>query len=197
LAAPIDMKRVLVSIAALSLVSCGPRSPGPHGGELIYWRVTTSDVAFASCSDAPSFRDPIKPVEVTGNTYLIYKTAADNKTATSQRCESFDRASCRDTEPQIVFTVAGNQLFFTTEKKTPLIEGQDAGCQLNSVQQWTLSDKGENLDAEITNTLSEVDSETMPNQCAADEESIKTQSPNKTGLNGCVVTFTMQATIKQ
>src|SRR5947208_3291312 len=92
---------------ACAVLACGPRAPGPHANELIYWHVTSSDVQFANCSDDPQFRGQIDPIDIdAGNTYLIYLVSKDGKTATSQDCTSFDRASC--TPGEIVFDVAGN-----------------------------------------------------------------------------------------
>jgi hypothetical protein len=56
-----------------------------------------------------------------------------------------------------------------------------------------LTDQGETLSMEVTNVLSLVD-----NQAACDtiEAQIKDQSPNKTGLQGCIVKFTVGASIR-
>jgi hypothetical protein len=185
------MRTLLLLSSSLLLLACGgPRKPGPHPNEIIYWRITASDLLFANCSDNAEFRADIKPVPIEANTFLIYKVDAEGKHATGQSCTTFDPATCKDTEPVVVFDAAGNQLLFTKEKKTAL---GDQGCMLQSIQQWTLTDKGEDLDVEITNTLSEVDN---PTACDSAEASIKAQSPNKLGLSGCVVTFTLTGTIK-
>jgi hypothetical protein len=185
-------RKLLPLFAALvALAACGgPRQPPAKPGQTLFWRVTSSDVTFTQCSDDPAFRKDTVPIAFDENTYVIYRMEADGKKATALKCTKLDVSTCEDSTTGVVFDVAGNELLFSKETKSPI---GTAGCQLNGAQSWVLTDQGETLSMEVTNVLSLVD-----NQAACDtiEAQIKDQSPNKTGLQGCIVKFTVGASIR-
>jgi len=177
-------------VAALTLLCCGPRAPGPHPDETMFWRITSSEAAMTACTDDPSFKDQVKPIEYTDNTYLMYRVAKDGKQATALACTQLDSRTCQDSPSGIVFDVAEHELLYATESKEAIGDG---GCQLQGAQSWVLTDKGETLTMEVNNSLSLVDSPTV---CPKIEEQVKAQSPNGLGVQGCIVQYTIGATIK-
>ncbi|MHB8875798.1 MAG: hypothetical protein ACYC8T_19090 [Myxococcaceae bacterium] len=181
--------RVLLAAATLTLTACGPRTPGPHPNETMFWRITSSDVTTTGCTDDPGFRSQLSPIEFNESTYLMYRLEKDGTQATALECASLDSRSCEVSSTGIVYKVAGHELLYVTDTKTPIGTG---GCQLQGVQSWTLTDFGETLSIEITNTLGLVDS---PSSCPGVEEQVKRQSPNGLGVQGCIVKYTVGATI--
>jgi hypothetical protein len=63
------------------------------------------------------------------------------------------------------------------------------GCQLQDAQSWILTDKGKSLDLSVSHALSLVD---KPMECEALDQQVKDSSPNKLGVQGCVVTFKVE-----
>ncbi|MBI3183872.1 MAG: hypothetical protein HYZ28_17180 [Myxococcales bacterium] len=180
-----------MALAALAaLVACGPRQPGPRPGEVLFWRVTSSEVSFVECTDDPGFRDQLKPVAIDENTYLIYRVEKDGRRATALSCESFSAASCSDHPSGIVYEVAGNELFYSRETKDPIGTG---GCMLQDAQSWVLTDKGVTLEMVASHVLGLVDS---PTDCESLEAQVKRQSPNGLGVQGCIVRFTLGAMLR-
>lgn len=182
------MKRV-APFVALAVLACGPRQPGAVAGQVYFWKVVSSAVEFGTCSDEKQFRDGLMPLKFEANSFLIYKVAADAKTAVTQTCTRVDPTTCTPSSTNVVFTVATPELVFTSEGKTPL--GM-AGCQLLDSSTWTLLDKGASGTLEIVHVLTEVDN---PTACTAAETQLKAQAPNMTGLEGCVVTFKVGLTL--
>ncbi len=168
--------------------ACGPqtRSPGGTPGEVVFWRITSSEVSFTDCTDEADFRDSISPVAYDQSSYLIYRIEPDGKRATSLTCRSLNPSSCTENPTGTVYEIAGNELISTRETKDPIGTG---GCQLQLVQQVRLTDYGETLDVDIANIVSLVDHE---QDCARVEAQLKAQAPNQTGLQGCVVRFTLR-----
>lgn len=170
--------------ATVLFVACGgPREPGSRPNETVYWKVTKSDVEFGQCTDDPLFRDQIKPVEFSENSYFVYRVEQDGTKATNMACTSFAPSSCVKSEPELVFDVAGNELNLTRQLKNPIGDG---GCQLQTTQQWVATDKGTAMDLDVSNTMSLVD---HPTECERIEQDVKSQSPNQLGFQGCVVTY--------
>ena len=171
-------------LAGLALaISCGPRQPGAAANQTYFWRVTSSEVTFGTCSDEPQFRMDLAPLKFEANSYLIYKVDPTGKTAVTQSCDRVDPASCKPSPAKVTFTVADPELIFTSEGKSAL--GAN-GCQLLDSTTWILTDKGTAGTLEITHVLSLVDN---PMACMTAEAQLKQQAPNKVGLEGCVVTF--------
>jgi len=181
------MKRWMLG---LLLLACGPRKPEMVPGKTMFWRVTSSSVAFGACSDDPEFRQGIQPIRFEPNTYLVYKIDPDGRKARLQSCQSFDPSSCVDHSSGLVFDVAGTQLLLSRESKSPI---GNQGCQLHVAQTWTLSDEGETLNTEVVDVLSLVDNRAA---CDSLEAQVKADSPNGQGLQGCVITFKIGASIR-
>ncbi len=169
---------------------CGPRQPGPVPGETIFWRVTSSEVTFTQCSDDPVFRADTTPIAFDENTYVIYRVEPDGKKATALKCTTLDKSSCEPSSTGVVFDVAGNELLFSKESRSPI---GSAGCNLQGAQSWVLTDQGETLTMQVVNVLSLVDNTTA---CDAIEKQVKDQSPNKLGLQGCIVNFSVGASYR-
>jgi hypothetical protein len=182
------MRFLTLGALAILLVSCGPRSPGAKPGETLYWRVTSSDVSYASCTDDPQFRT-IEPIGFDENTYFIYRVERDGKKATALTCQSFDSASCVPHSSGLAFDVAGTELLYAREGKSAI--GQN-GCMLLDSQSWVLTDHGVAMDMEVSHILSLVDAQEA---CDQVEETIKAQSPNGLGVRGCIVRFTLGLTL--
>lgn len=173
-------------LGVLCLVAaCGPtpRTPGAAPNQTYFWRVLTSEVVFGKCSDEAQFRMDLAPLKFAANSYVIYKADATGKTASTLTCDRVDPATCMPAPMQITFTVANPELIFTSTGKSALGIG---GCQLQDTTTWLLVDSGPIGTLEIAHVLSEVDN---PTACMAAEAQLKLQAPNKTGLEGCVVTF--------
>lgn len=179
-----------MGLAAFWALAACARQPPPRPNELLFWRIVSSQLDFAQCTDDPGFRGQLQPVPFDENTYLVYRVEADGKKATAQSCESFSSSSCAPHPSGMVFEVAGNELLFNTQAKQPI--GQE-GCNLNDAQSWVLADRGESMDLEVSHVLGLVDHATA---CEAIESQIKKQSPNGLGLQGCVVRFQVSGALK-
>lgn len=182
------MRLPILAGVALLLSCGGPRKPGARPGETLYWRVISSDVSYSACTDDPEFRT-IEPIPFDENTYFIYRVEQDGKKATALKCESFDPASCQPHTSGLAFDVAGTELLFSQEGKSPI---GSAGCNLLDSQTWVLTDHGTTMTMEVNHVLSLVDA---PAACDTVEETVKAQSPNGVGLRGCMVKFTLGMTL--
>ncbi len=184
------MKRCIVwASLALATAACGRRTGPPKPGEVLFWRVTSSSVDFNGCTDDAQFRDPLKPIAFDENTYLIFRVEPDGKKATALDCGSLSVSSCQPSASGVVFDIAGSELIFGRDQKSAIT---GTSCMLSSAQSWVLSDQGTTLDLTITNVLSLTDAAT---ECAQFDEQVKNQSPNRLGLQGCVVNFKVGATL--
>ncbi len=186
----LTLRWIFAALVPLLLVACGPRKPGPHPGETIFWRITSSDAQPSGCTDDPSFTSQIKPIAVDANTYLIYRVDGQGKSATALDCTTFDTSSCQPSSSGVVYDIAGHELLFATEAKTPI---DKSTCQLQSAETWDLTDQGTTLAITISDVLALVDDATA---CDKLETQVKAQSPNGLGLQGCMVNYTLGATIE-
>src|SRR5688500_8357168 len=176
------MKRFVLVV--LLFAGCGPRQPGAAPNQTYFWKVTSSDVTFGTCSDEPSFRMQLAPLKFEANSYVIYQTDSTAKTGVTQTCERVDALTCKPSTTNVIFTVAGTELLFNSSSKSELVGS--GGCNLLDTTSWVLTDKGTDGTLEITHILSLVDN---PSACMTAEAQLKQQAPNKIGLEGCVVTF--------
>lgn len=165
----------------LVLLACGQYT-GPQPNATYFWQIKTSTVEFGACSDAQDFRDGVKPLEFTNNTFLIYKVSADGKTAATQTCERLDSSTCSPSDAGVVFDITGRELTFTESSKTAV---GTTGCSLQQTLTWTLTDATRVMTLDIANVLTLVDSQPG---CDAVEADLKARSPNMLGVQGCVIT---------
>lgn len=167
------------------VVACdpGPRKPGPHPGEQVFWRITSSDVAFGQCTDHPEFIAELAPIPFDENTYFAYRVSKDGKTAVVLDCATRSPASCKDNDLGVEFQVSGHELFFSADHATAIDQTQ---CSLTASESWTLEDRGTTLDMRLGNVFGLQGDEA---DCAAVDASVAKASPNSLGIQGCVVTF--------
>lgn len=178
------MKQSRWLAAVVLFLACGgPREPGAVANDVVYWKVESSNIDFAQCSDDPQFRDQIQPIAFQADSYFVYKVSKDAKQATVQSCQNFDPSSCKDSSPALTFDVVGNELSLNREFKE---EVGDAGCNLQTIQSWVGEDKGTSLALNVSNTMSLTDA---PAACDRIEQSAKQYAPNGLGYQGCVVTY--------
>ena len=174
-------------LLALPLCACGPRMPGAEAGQTYYWQVKSSEVEFNRCSDDVDFRANLQPIKFDTNSYFIYKVETGAASATVQNCSTFNPRSCTPVEPAVTLNIAANEYVYSTESRSPV---GSMGCNLLDSTTWSAIDSGETMNLTITHVLSLVDNTTA---CNTAETSIIAQSPNMTGLQGCVVTFSIGA----
>jgi hypothetical protein len=175
-------------VIAFALLACGPGKPGPVANQTYFWRVTSSNVEFGSmCSDDPQFRASNGPLKFESNSYIVYKASADDRKATLMTCTTLDPGSCLPATSGVIFDVAGAELSFATELKTPSGQGM---CNVLDSQMWLMIDKSSTLDVSIADTLSLVDDMTTCDRLEADA---KAASPNHMGYQGCTITFKVGA----
>lgn len=174
---------------ALLLSGC-PGYTGPQPDATYFWQIKTSAIEFGACSDEPMFRAPLTPIEITDNTFVIYKVAHDGKTATSQKCTSLDAKSCTDSDSAKVFDITGRDLIRTETRKEPI---GTTGCSLQQTETWTITDATRAMTFELVNVLTLVDS---PPACDQVETDMKARSPNMLGVEGCVITSKLTGELK-
>jgi hypothetical protein len=168
--------------------ACGPRQPGAEANKVYYWKVNSSEVAFSQCTDDPTFREAITPVKFDTNSYFIYRVSADKGSAVMQNCSTFNPSSCKDAEPSVVMAIAANEYVYSDESKDPI---GTTGCNQVDSATWSAIDSGETLALTITHVLSLTDATQGSMACTNYNQAVINQSPNKTGLQGCVVTFSL------
>ncbi len=166
---------------ALFLSGC-PAYTGPQADATYFWQIKTSTIEFGACSDEPEFRAPLTPIEITDNTFVIYKVSRDGKQATSQKCTTLDAKSCTDSDSPKVFDITGRDLVLTQTDKAPI---GTTGCSLQQTETWTLTDATRVMTLDLVNVLTLVDS---PPACDQVEADMKARSPNMLGVEGCVIT---------
>jgi hypothetical protein len=173
--------RLHLLLLALLLAGC-PGYTGPQADATYFWQIKTSTIEFSACSDEPEFRAPLTPIEITDNTFIIYKVSHDGKQATSQKCTSLDAKSCTDSDSPKVFDIMGRDLVLTQTDKAPI---GTTGCSLQQTETWTLTDATRAMTLDLVNVLTLVDS---PPACDQVETDMKARSPNMLGVEGCVIT---------
>jgi hypothetical protein len=168
-------------LALLLLAGC-PQYDGPQPNATYFWQLKTSTLEFGdACSDATDFRGTLEPIQLTDNTFLIYKVGADRKTAVVQSCDRLDSRSCSPSDAGVVFDIAGRELTRTSSLKEPI---NMTGCSLQQTETWTLTDATRLMTLDVSNVLTLVDSQPA---CDSVEADLKARSPNKMGVQGCVI----------
>jgi hypothetical protein len=165
-------------------------------GSIIFWGITDESDAFVSCSNDPTFQSFFDPGTSTSaffnqfkvNTLFAYLLSQDGTSATEEACGSTDPNSCATTSS--VFQVAGDQLLFA-ETQNIQFNGTTA-CQMQDSRNWTLTDNGTTLGMAVSDALSLIGDATT---CSQLDQQQKSQSPNGLGIQGCIVNFTMSASL--
>ncbi len=178
------MRFLALALTVLTLTACGHKS-GPQPGDVDFWQVKTSTVDFSMCSDDPTFRMSITPVQFDANSYLIYRVEKDGKTATVLDCTALDASTCMNSSTGITFQIAGTELFRTDTNKSPIT---GSTCNLLDTTNWTLDDMDKTLSMEVDHVLSLVDD---PAACMTLDTNYKQNSPNMMGLDGCLVKYSL------
>ena len=178
--------RLRLCALALILVGC-PQYTGPQANATYFWQMKTSTIEFGACTDDADFREPLTPLMLTDNTFIIYKVSDDGKTAVSQKCDRLDSSSCAPSDGGVVFDVAGRELTFTRSQKVPI---GTTGCSLQQNETWTLTDATRAMTLDLVNVLTLVDS---PPACDQVEADLKMRSPNGLGVEGCVITNSLES----
>lgn len=176
-------------LVPLVVLACGQYT-GPQANATYFWQVKTSTLEFGACSDEAVFRSDIKPLDLTDNTFLIYKVTPDGKRAISQTCTRLDDSTCTDSDAGVVFDIAGRELTFVEADKSPV---GSTGCALQQTRTWTLTDATKVMTLDISNVLTLVDS---PPACDQVEKDLKARSPNMLGVEGCVITSKLTGDLK-
>jgi hypothetical protein len=174
-----------VALVAVGSSGCGERKPGAVPSAVEFWNVVDTTLEFGACGDDPGFRQQISPTLAEPGSVFVYRVSADGRSARQQQCGWLSASTCADSEPPLVFEVAGTQLIHAREEKGPI--GKE-GCQLINGQSWVGSDLGQEMVLEISNALSLVDD---PAACARVDSTFRQQSPNGLGLDGCIFTWRM------
>lgn len=178
-------------LCALALILAGcPQYTGPQPNATYFWQMRTSTLEFGACTDDADFRAPLTPLQLTDNTFIIYKVSSDGTKATSQKCERLDSKSCTDSESGVVFDVTGRELNFTRTEKVAI---GTTGCSLQQTETWTLTDATRAMTLDLVNVLTLVDS---PPACDQVENDLKMRSPNGLGVEGCVITNKLTGELK-
>lgn len=180
-------RRMMMAIAALSISACGERAAGPHEheyGEATFWHVTGSSVSFAACTDSNNWQTQVEPPVIEDNSFLIYMLSDDGTTAAAQDCTTTLASSCSPSSTGIVFQVSGHTLTFDPAATTRPIVGST--CELEADELWTITDAGETAIMAIDVAFGLVGDPTV---CAQLDADVIADSPNGTGIDGCVVTL--------
>ncbi len=178
-------------LLALTLLLAGcPQYTGPQANATYFWQVKTSTLEFGACSDAEDFRMGLTALPITDNTFVIYKISSDGTKAITQKCDRLDSRSCTPSDSNIVFDVTGRELNFSQTNKAPI--GM-TGCSLQQTETWTLTDATRLMTLDLVNVLTLVDSRPA---CDQVENDLKTRSPNKLGVEGCVITSKLTGELK-
>jgi hypothetical protein len=150
----------------------------------------TSTIEFGACTDDADFREPLKPLALTDNTFIIYKVSTDGTKATTQKCDALDSSTCTDAAEPVIFDITGRELVRTRTEKVAI---GTTGCSLQQDETWTLTDATRAMTLDVVNVLTLVDS---PPACDQVEADLKMRSPNGLGVEGCVITNKLTGELK-
>ena len=182
-----------IVIAAALLAGCG-RPPGPNTdehGKITYWLITSDSGTTAGCSDNSFLGDQdliLTPPALGGSVawYFVYSVSSDGKTAINYKCPENDYLDCTPTP--LTWQVSGHVLTATLTPD-PLAFGSGE-CQIQQQLTAQLVDKGGDMDATETSTLSLVGPSA---ECATANAELKKQSDNGLGAGGCTSSLSLHA----
>lgn len=142
------MQRVALAFLTLgcALFACDVRPPGPNEedrGKVTYWELTSSSIAFESCSDEPAFRNGFRSSAQLEGTFVTYRVSEDGKTATDLRCETTDPSTCTPRDPPRTYTINRNTLFSEGPLRTAPVVG--ISCEQFVRTDRTIVDQGDNM----------------------------------------------------
>ena len=197
-------------VVAGLVVACSPTvSPQPVQGRTTvspnatyFWKVASSTVEWGTCADAADFRANVAPLPFSMNSFLIYKTDAEAKTATAQSCTSLDPSTCMNSSSNVVFTVAGTELTFSRPETEEALRvrdmnvERDSTCKLTQLETWTMRDNGQKFELEVQNTLGLKETDMVAKECDLIEQNLISRSPNMAGVRGCVLTFKLTGDLR-
>lgn len=159
------------------------------GSEVLYWKVFQSEKTFGeACSDLASFRDGIQPAALTVGAYLTYKRSGDGQRAIVMDCTTTSASSCREATPPMVFTFEGDTATWTPAPTKKTLVGST--CRMQVTERWSFTEQGDTLVGEVQQTFNLVDD---LGACQLYEDSVRSESDNHQGIEGCEVTLAYQA----
>ncbi len=180
---------LFLGLFLLSVTSaCGGREPGPNeseNGETIYWRLSEQmEISWNECTDGID-RDGVQPPPFEENSFIIYKLSEDGSQAVAQACETTSPSSCEDHDLGISFEVSDNSLIWESD----LDSREENGCTVKMEQFWEITDDGEIglFEASIITTFSGDE-----NACSDLDQRIAARGTNSFGLDGCVMTLSVE-----
>ncbi|MGV3624754.1 MAG: hypothetical protein ACO1OB_28300 [Archangium sp.] len=176
------MRHVSLALTLLLLTACPGPATGPTPGGTYFWRITSSTIEFGACSDEPTFREGLKPVPFGPSSFVVYRVAADGKTAATQDCSRLDAQSCTTPPDADIYDISGFELTRSETFKNPI---QNSTCMLSQNINETIVEDGRKMTFDLVSILTLTDA---PADCENVEKGLQQNSPNGLGVEGCVVT---------
>lgn len=184
------MRHVTFALALVLATGCPGPATGPTPGGTYFWRVLSSTIEFGACSDEPTFRDGLRPVPFTENSFVVYRVADDGATAVTQDCSRLDAQSCVTPAMPDTYDISGFELTRSETFKNPI---QNSSCMLSQNVNETIVESGRSMTFELISILTLTDS---PTDCPNVESGLKRNSPNGLGVEGCVITRRLTGELK-
>jgi hypothetical protein len=196
------MRDTLFAVGLGVVLSCGPgstsgpRQPGAvTASRVVFWRISSSELAFGEmCSDSMSFRSQFAPLGFNDSTYLSYRVSTDGKSADSLTCESLEARSCQVTDGGIRYAVQGADLIGSRVLGAEVV---GSTCRLTLDEMWVVSDFGPTTAVTISSALGLSQADGGGSACASVDESLRVNSPNRKGVVGCVLAYSLGGTFTE
>jgi hypothetical protein len=184
------MKLRLLAVLSLFVLAACPKT---EERDAFFWHITSANVEFGQCTDEAWFRDVFAAPDAGTNTYLIYEVAKDGKTASTLDCTRVSIDYCTTPADPIVWQVEGNELTrgLTFNSVIP-----DAGCSIQENVTDTITVNDKTMSDATVDVISLVEDTAGSGACTELDTQVKGHSTNGFGLEGCVVTLTVQGEIK-
>lgn len=181
--------RLFAVLSLFALAAC----PKTEERKVFFWHITSADVEFGSCTDESWFRDVFAAPDAGTNTYLIYEIAKDGKTASTLDCTRVSVDYCEKPANPVVWDVEGNELTRGLSFNSTI---PDSGCSIQETITDTITDNGKTMTDATVDVISLVEDAAGSGACTQLDTEVKGHSTNGFGLEGCVVTLTVQGEIK-